>query len=254
MLWITIHETGNTSRGANARAHASYLGGNDAAAIPIAWHYTTDDRETIQHLPENETAFHAGDGANGIGNAQSIGIEMCINSDGNFSQTIDRTVALVADICRRRNIPIENIVPHNRWNGANCPRNIRAGNPINWNAFIGRVRAILGAGTPSQNTYKVVRGDTMTGIAQRFGVTLNALSAANPQITNIDRINVGQAINIPTGVATPRKTVEEVAQEIWRGQGDWGNDPQRKQRLIDYGGLEFRNAVQRRLNEIAAGR
>jgi len=154
MLFVTVHETGNTSRGAGARNHANYLKGNDAANRPVSWHYTTDDKETYQHLPETEDAFHAGDGA-GNGNRQSIGIEMCVNSDGDFLKTIDRTAVLVADICRRRNIPIENVVQHNRWSGKNCPKNIRAGRPHDWNAFISKVKANTGTVAPAQPTAPV---------------------------------------------------------------------------------------------------
>ena len=141
-LFITIHETGNTNRGANARAHANYLKGNDATNVPVSWHYTVDDTETYQHLPENEDAFHAGDGS-GNGNRQSIGIEMCVNSDSNFERTIDRTAALVADICIRRSVPIANIRQHFDWNRKNCPQNIRAGRPLSWSDFLDKVRANL---------------------------------------------------------------------------------------------------------------
>jgi len=43
----------------------------------------------------------------------------------------------------------------------------------------------------------VQAGDTLSDIAQRFGVGLQALIAANPQISNPDRIFPGQVINIP---------------------------------------------------------
>jgi LysM repeat protein len=46
--------------------------------------------------------------------------------------------------------------------------------------------------------YVVKPGDTLSGIAGRFGVTLGALEAANPQITNPDLIFPGQVIRIPT--------------------------------------------------------
>lgn len=49
--------------------------------------------------------------------------------------------------------------------------------------------------------YTVARGDTMGGIAQKLGVSLSALAAANPQIANINRITPGMVINSPGGGA-----------------------------------------------------
>lgn len=50
---------------------------------------------------------------------------------------------------------------------------------------------------PSRRTYVVQPGDTLSGIARRFGVSLSALIRANPQIDDPDRIFPGQVINIP---------------------------------------------------------
>jgi N-acetylmuramoyl-L-alanine amidase CwlA len=144
---ITIHETGNTRPGANARAHASFL---NNPSTTVSYHYSVDDEEIIQHLPETEDAFHAGDGA-GPGNRQSIGIEICVNSDGDFQAAIDRAAALTADICKRRGIPLENIRQHFNWSGKNCPQNIRAGRPHGWDVFMEKVaEAFIAALTPQK--------------------------------------------------------------------------------------------------------
>lgn len=45
--------------------------------------------------------------------------------------------------------------------------------------------------------YTVEAGDSLSRIAVRNGVSLKALSAANPQIADIDRIREGQLVNIP---------------------------------------------------------
>lgn len=45
--------------------------------------------------------------------------------------------------------------------------------------------------------YTVMSGDTLWNISQRFGVSLQALINANPQITNPNRIFPGQRICIP---------------------------------------------------------
>lgn len=50
---------------------------------------------------------------------------------------------------------------------------------------------------PGSTTYTVVTGDTLSSIAANKGVTLAALEAANPQITNPSLIFVGNIINIP---------------------------------------------------------
>jgi LysM repeat protein len=50
--------------------------------------------------------------------------------------------------------------------------------------------------TPSANTYTVVAGDTLWGIAQQFGTTVEAIAAAN-NITNTNSIEIGQVLTIP---------------------------------------------------------
>lgn len=45
--------------------------------------------------------------------------------------------------------------------------------------------------------YTVQPGDTFSHIALRHGVRLQELKEANPQITDIDRIHIGQQVNIP---------------------------------------------------------
>jgi N-acetylmuramoyl-L-alanine amidase len=120
--YITIHETGNYAKGADAKAHASYLKGvNDK----VSYHYTVDDKTIYQHLPDNEDAFHAGDGA-GAGNRQSIGIEICVNSDGDFNKACENAAELVRYLMQKHNILIHNVVQHNRWNGKDCPKTLRA--------------------------------------------------------------------------------------------------------------------------------
>ncbi|MCL5779697.1 MAG: DUF3794 domain-containing protein [Firmicutes bacterium] len=45
--------------------------------------------------------------------------------------------------------------------------------------------------------YVVQRGDTLSKLAQRFGTTVQAILAVNPQITNPNLITVGETIKIP---------------------------------------------------------
>ncbi|WP_324669852.1 LysM peptidoglycan-binding domain-containing protein [Geochorda subterranea] len=52
---------------------------------------------------------------------------------------------------------------------------------------------------PNTVAYTVQPGDTLFFIAQRFGTTVDAILAANPQITNPSLIFPGQVICIPRG-------------------------------------------------------
>jgi LysM repeat protein len=78
---------------------------------------------------------------------------------------------------------------------------LAAANPgVNWNNLqIGQSLNIPGAGGGGGvQRYSVVAGDTGFAIAQRFGVTFDQLSAANPGV-NWNNLSIGQVLNIPTG-------------------------------------------------------
>ena len=51
---------------------------------------------------------------------------------------------------------------------------------------------------PTPVTYTVKSNDTMSKIAKRFGVTIEQLQAANPQIKDLNKIKLGDKIAIPT--------------------------------------------------------
>ncbi|WP_142306526.1 MULTISPECIES: S-layer homology domain-containing protein [Bacillus] len=131
--YITIHETANTSKGANALNHAKYLdsqarGNTDRSA---SWHFTVDDKEIYQHLPLNEVGWHAG---NKTGNYESIGIEIAVNSDGNYAKAVENARKLAAYLMNELNISLDHVQKHQFWSGKNCPAfMIQRGQ---WDAFL----------------------------------------------------------------------------------------------------------------------
>lgn len=132
--FITIHETANTSVGANSDAHANFI--NNGAME--TWHYTVDSEKAIQHYYHTTSCWAAG---TYNGNTQSINIEMCVNSDGDYEKTIANTVSLVKQIMKQENIPVSHVVQHNYWSGKDCPTQLRDGrNGINWNGFIAKIK------------------------------------------------------------------------------------------------------------------
>lgn len=144
--WITVHETANTAPGANAEAHRrfAHAGGGPEG---VSFHFVVDDKEVIQLLPLTENGWHAGDGYNGEGNRASVGIETCVNADGNWERTLANLVKLLAALCRYLGLGVDRIVQHNHWSGKDCPKKIRSEG--RWNEILQRVAAELGA-TPQQ--------------------------------------------------------------------------------------------------------
>ena len=101
------------------------------------------------------------------------------------------------------------------------------------------------AASSSDIIYIVKSGDTLSGIAAKYGTTYQVLAQYNG-IANPNIINVGQQIKIPTSAAkaasaAPKKTAKEIAQEIIKGTcsdsrwSSWGNGDTRKQRVAAAG-------------------
>src|SRR5690625_4048759 len=134
--YITIHETANTSKGADAATH----GRLQQNGFSASWHYTVDDKQAVQSFPHSAQCWHAGDGK-GNGNLNSIGIEICVNSDGDFKKAVKNAAELVKKIMSDEGISIGNVVQHNHWSGKNCPTNLRNGSKgITWADFISLVK------------------------------------------------------------------------------------------------------------------
>jgi len=58
--YITVHNTANPDKGADAQMHARYLL-NGAGGRYVSWHFTVDDHSIYQHLPLDESGWHAGE-------------------------------------------------------------------------------------------------------------------------------------------------------------------------------------------------
>jgi N-acetylmuramoyl-L-alanine amidase CwlA len=134
---ITIHNTDNSSKGANAAAHAKYMKGPDAQKREVSWHFTVDDTFVYQSLPTTEIGWHSGTRA---GNYSSAAIEICMNSDLDEAKAYDRAALLTAWLAYRLNIDVPTgIVQHFNWSGKNCPRVLRKNNNKRWNEFVAQI-------------------------------------------------------------------------------------------------------------------
>ena len=98
---------------------------------------------------------------------------------------------------------------------------------------------------PSETVYVVKYGDTLSGIANEYGTTYQALAAYNG-IANPNLIHVGDKIRIPVTAAVPAKSIEDLAREVIRGE--WGNGDEREQ-LLTAAGYDY-DAIQARVNTL----
>lgn len=115
---ITIHNTGNAS--STAQNERGWLT-NATNTRTASYHIVVDEKEAIECIPLNESAWHAGDGS-GVksGNRSSIGVEIC--ESGNYAQALDNAVKLVAKMLKERGWGIDRLRRHYDWSGKICPR------------------------------------------------------------------------------------------------------------------------------------
>ena len=133
--YIVIHDTGNTRKGANAEMHFSYF--NNAYRGASA-DFFVDDSQVLQTNDYTKyRSWHCGDGKGryGITNDNSIGIEICINSDNNIDLTLRKIIDLTADLMYNLNLDILKVVRHYDASRKNCPNIFSKNNWKLWNEF-----------------------------------------------------------------------------------------------------------------------
>ena len=133
--YIVIHDTGNPSAGADARAHFNYF--NSANRSSSADIFIDDDECWVVNDYHKYYSWHCGDGQGkyGITNSNSVGIEMCVNSDGNYEMAFRNTVDVARKLMEELNIPLDRVVRHYDASRKNCPASMNKGDWHKWNEF-----------------------------------------------------------------------------------------------------------------------
>ena len=178
--YLTIHQTGNTSPRANAKAHHNLQA---RSGVGYGWHWQVDDEFAIQTHDHDFKIWNAGDGR-GKGNTESISIEICVNSDGDYNQAVENGAKLAALILKEENIDISKMVQHNYWSGKDCPHEIRAGkNGITWADFVNKVKNYL-------EDDEEVKEEYMEQVQERYMINGNYSIDSLPWFCS-DRKNIG---------------------------------------------------------------
>ena len=157
--YIVIHDTGNSSAGANAIAHFNYFNGSERSSS--ADFFIDDTQILCVNDYHKFYTWHCGDGKGkyGISNRNSIGIEICINSDGNRQKAIDKTLVLVRELMKELNIPIDRVVRHYDVSRKSCPGSMINNNWAEWYEFKKRIQDTEVLSMPQYEELKTMIGE-----------------------------------------------------------------------------------------------
>ena len=135
--YIVIHETGNTDIGADVERHYRYFNGGDRGASA---HYVVDDKQAIQLVEHNVQSWHNGKkyvsnpSVPQCNNSNSIGIEICVNQDGDYSKAVANAADLTKKLMKELNIPVDRVIRHYDSCGKQCPAKMLKEHKI-WSDF-----------------------------------------------------------------------------------------------------------------------
>lgn len=146
---LVLHWTANTDVGANAKANRNYFNTTKTAASA---HYIVDDKNIIQCVPDDELAYHTGAKRYteaGIKISERpygpnyflLGIEMCVNKDGIWSNTYQNTVELTAYLLKKYNLSVVDLYRHYDITSKDCPKMMV--NSLEWLMFKQDIKAVL---------------------------------------------------------------------------------------------------------------
>lgn len=264
---IVIH---NTANDAPAKNEISYMHRNGNTT---SFHFAVDDKEIVQGIDLNRNALHAGDGKNGKGNREGIAIEICysyckklVNGKwvadeekwnaqykSKFEAAQKNAAELTAKLLKEYGWGIDKVTKHEDYTTKHCPH--RTLDLYGWEYFIGLVKGFMTDTDKSSTT--VPKKETVTKktvdeiaaevVAGKWGngtERKEKLTAAGYNYSAV-QAKVNELCN-PSKPATPKMTIEEVAQKVIKGE--YGNGEERKQK-ITAAGFDY-SAVQAKVNEL----
>lgn len=180
--YIVIHDTGNTNAGADAEAHYNYFGSANRNASA---HYFVDDHQIIQVIEDSNAAWHCGDGKGkyGIKNSNSIGVEICVNQDGDYDKAVSNAVELAATLLKKYNLSLDRLKRHYDASRKTCPASMAANNWTAWDMFVSAVKAALDGTAAAPSQKPAVSGhiaDVQRWLNKEYGFALEVDNSAGP--------------------------------------------------------------------------
>ena len=172
---IVMHWTANTGKGANAIANRNFF---NQETTKSSAHYIVDSQNIIRCVPDDEVAYHVGakqytsygesiKAGGKSPNFSTIGIEMCVNSDGDFEVMKNKSRLLAAKLLLDNHLTIDDLVRHYDITGKNCPQFLL--DVKEWDVFRETIFSIL----KKSSVYK----------ARQYGIVVTQSSTLNVRTT-----------------------------------------------------------------------
>lgn len=146
---VTIHNADNTSKTADAQAHANLLKNmerqwpnHSMSKSQVSWHFVVDDKQIVQCIPIDEVAYCQG---HATGNATSISIEICDNQynfdKSKYLKAEENAAKLAGSLLET--LGLSTVYQHYDWTRKNCPSKIRKEG--RWNSYKNKILGYQGA-------------------------------------------------------------------------------------------------------------
>ncbi|MCI8281390.1 MAG: N-acetylmuramoyl-L-alanine amidase [Lachnospiraceae bacterium] len=148
--YIVIHETDNWNQGAGAKRHAS---AQAAGHLSTSVHYYSGSDGVYQAADHKDGTYSVGREYGGnhsvhdANNRNTINIEICVNSDGDYTKARTNAIALVKHLLAETGIPAERVIRHYDAKGKYCPRNMMD-HPALWEDFKNQIDGQAPAADP----------------------------------------------------------------------------------------------------------
>ncbi len=132
---IVVH---NTANDAPAENEINYMLHNDNE---ISYHVAVDDREIVEAIPFDRSAWASGDGR-GRGNMEGIHIEICYSLSGGprFEKAEQNAAEYIAGLLKRYDWGMDRVTKHQDYDGKYCPHRTL---DLGWGRFLKLVEKFL---------------------------------------------------------------------------------------------------------------
>jgi N-acetylmuramoyl-L-alanine amidase len=182
--YIVIHDTGNYIDSDENNAKYFCEGDRNSSA-----HYFVDEDSITQIVEDDMASWHCGDGGDkyGIGNHNSIGIEMCNDYGIILDQTINNTLDLIRSLMKKYNINADHVVRHYDASRKNCPQNLNKDGK--WGGWINFKNKLVNKVIPTP-TVKIDQYGIVTASV------LNVRNKASVDSVIIGKLNKGDKVKL----------------------------------------------------------